>query len=327
METHAPQTCASADSATPASIKDYTTKAKVKIGVQLDPSNVEEQVANISAVTPIRLNVELDPNGVQNVRNQITNLRQQLQELANIAINIGAYFGNNSGGGNGGGNGGRGGRRNNDVTRAYRELISLQDRISKKQQQIAKLDTSENCREILELSNQISDLTRRHQALQAQFSTSFSPIQLDNINRRYEVLSENLNLINRKAADARAEFARGIGVKLETGDFDRQIARIENGISGLTSVSVDVQRELNNVRDAFNAMEMAYANDDTEALIAANERFAESLKAVKNQLDINKMSSARDKQALGIIGGLIDYDFDNQVDKINRDFNNLYFFY
>jgi hypothetical protein len=315
----------------PQQIRNYKTKSKIRVGVQLDGNDINKTIQDFRTDTPIRLGVELNPDGVQNVQNQIDNLRQQIQDLGNIRINLGgnngAGGGNNGGGAGGNGNGGNrnGGnaREINDVTRAYRELISLQNRIGSKQQKVLNLDARQDQRQILSLSSTIDDLIRRYQRIRQLFDGQFDDIQVDNLNRGFQRTSENLDAISAKAADARAELARSVSIRLEDGSFDKQIVRVENGIRGLVNVSGDVQRELDNVRIAFRELENAYANDNIDALIAANERYEASLKAVKNQLDINKTSNTRDRQAFNILGNLINYDFDNQVNKINSDFNKL----
>ena len=91
----------------PQQINDYKTKSKIKVGVKLDKDAINQEIQNVGSSTPIQIGVELEPNSLQNVENQINNLRQQLQQLGNVKINIGGNAsGNGIGNGSGNGSGG-----------------------------------------------------------------------------------------------------------------------------------------------------------------------------------------------------------------------------
>jgi hypothetical protein len=209
----------------------------------------------------------------------------------------------------------------NETEIAFNRLKTLAQEMRSLDIQIEGLDR--NSAEAIELNNQLNRLGDEYIDLYLITERNLSTKQFNALQRECEKTTDRLAQIRARHADTRDELARGISVRLEDGSFDSQIARVQNGINGLVNVSSDVQRELDNVRMAYRQMEEAYANDDMESLIAANERYEQSLRAVRNQLDINKTSNTRDKQALNILGGLIDYEFDNQVDKINKDFKNL----
>lgn len=187
-------------------IKEYETKTKVKVGVELDKDSILQEVNQVNVDTPIRLGVELDPNKLQNVRTEIDDLRRQLQNLPSVNINIGD---NRVGARISGGEGQdiqtvRIARGVDDVTRAYRELLSIQNRMGSKQQAVAKLDTTKNEKEILELSNQIDVLARKYQRIHQLFSKQFSNAQIDALNRNFEITAEKLNIIKQKALDAKS---------------------------------------------------------------------------------------------------------------------------
>lgn len=104
-------------------IKEYQTKTKVKVGVQLDTIDVEQQIGSISTNTPVMLDVKIDPASIQNINREIDRIEQQLQNLSNIAINIGGN--NGAGGGNSGGNGSGSQRRaGNLISNATKRAIS-----------------------------------------------------------------------------------------------------------------------------------------------------------------------------------------------------------
>lgn len=69
-------------------IKDYQTKAKLKVGVELDKDDIAQEVATVKTDTPIKLGVELDPEGVQRIKGQVKNIKQQIEALGNVRINL-----------------------------------------------------------------------------------------------------------------------------------------------------------------------------------------------------------------------------------------------
>ena len=261
------------------------SKYNISLGVILETDDLQRIRTQINRLETDPIRIQLDTSQVQS---QINNIRTQIQQLGNIRINLG------------GGNGGNGGGLNNttrgvnEVTRAYRELLSIQSRINTKQQTIQRLDTSHNQREIMELSNQISLLSNRYQQLNAQFSVGFSPAQIDNLNRRFQVTSENINLINRKVADVRANLARGIQLKLNNGTFQTDIINLETKFNNLSNKSNNLRVGIDQVRFALRQMTAAANSGNIQALINAEEAYRQRLKEVENQLLIN---AAAEKQA------------------------------
>ena len=66
-------------------LKKINPKTKIKAGVQLDKDDVIRQIQSFKTDSPIKLGVELDKT---NVQSQIDNIRQQLEKLGNIKINL-----------------------------------------------------------------------------------------------------------------------------------------------------------------------------------------------------------------------------------------------
>jgi hypothetical protein len=252
-------------------LKGFTTKTQIKVGVKLDVQKISEQIKNIKTGSPIRLNVELN---ARNVRNQINDIRRQLQELGNVRINLGGA-GGAGGAGGGAGGAGRGARRQAEETvRAYRELASIQDRINTKQQSIARLDTSKNAKEILELSNQIARLNQRYQELYSTFSGDFNATQIDNLNRKFEILNEKLNLVNRKSADAQTNLANSI----RSGNFasyDAEVQVLTEKFAKLSVETTETKAAIDRVKQAL--LDMKNAPNDN-ALIEAEQRYQEELR-------------------------------------------------
>lgn len=80
----------------PQQIKDYKTDSKIKVGIQLDEESIRQEINNIKTDTPVKLGVELDPEGVKNVKNQVDDLRQRLEDIGNAIVNISGNVASNS---------------------------------------------------------------------------------------------------------------------------------------------------------------------------------------------------------------------------------------
>lgn len=194
-------------------LKEYTTKSKIMVGVELNKDDINQQIQTFTPNAPLNLGIQLDRDNLQNVENQINGLRDRIQQLSNIGIRLGNGNGNVNANGVAPAAVGVGAGQDiqtvriargvDDVTRAYRLLINIQSRLSSKQQAIDKLDTTRSQAEIQELSNQIDNLIRRYQRIHQLFDGQFTPVQTDTLNRNFEVISEKLALIHARAEDAR----------------------------------------------------------------------------------------------------------------------------
>lgn len=83
-------------------IKQYQTKAKLKVGVELDNDDIEGQIKAIETGSPVKLGVELD---MEPAKAEIEKLRNEFQKFGKIVI----QFPNANGGAANGGGGTRGG--------------------------------------------------------------------------------------------------------------------------------------------------------------------------------------------------------------------------
>ena len=79
-------------------IKQYnanSNNAKVKLGVKLDTKGISNQIKAINSKTPVKVDLKLN---TKNAQKQINDIRNQIQQLGNIRIDLG---GTRTGTGNG----------------------------------------------------------------------------------------------------------------------------------------------------------------------------------------------------------------------------------
>ena len=270
-------------------LKGFTTKTAIKVGVKLDAQKINEQIRGFKTSAAVKLPVKLD---ISNVQNQISNLRRQIESLGNVRINLGG--GTGGGSGSGSGNTGRNATRQaEEVTRAYKELLSVQSRMDSKQKTIAKLDTTKNQKEILELANQIRYLSQRWDELQNRFGTQFNATQIDNLNRKFQKLSEDINLVNRKVADAQANFAKSIKINISNGNLQNDIGAVEQKFNQLGIESQEVTNDIAELRRLLSSMN---DSDDIESVTTDYQDFLQLLQTVNNAVAGLKMKMDEDNR-------------------------------
>lgn len=391
-----------------AEVKKYN--GKVTIGVNPDgiTDGITAALKGYKA-SPIRLGVELDPNGIQNVQNQIDDLRQRIQNIGNPPVNIGGNGGGNGGrgrgrggnnggnnnnagnagngnggagnGGNGGGNGGVGGGQVREITEAYnrlmrvlRELASIRKQLSTtnslenpelvrtltaqietleqqygnmmdsiRQRQIQftadqqsrmrtlidstnrKLDANQskaqdnfiaenqerayerllstlegihsleqniaklrnqggNNNQITELEGQLDNLMTTYQNLMDIMSRNLTPEQWESLDTEVAEANNEMTLLQAKYQDVRNTLAAGIGESVENLTFDKEVKEINSNFGRLSTQSDDARESVKQLNQALADMKTASAQGNIEALIEANERYAQSLRTAKNQI-------------------------------------------
>lgn len=220
----------------PQQIKDYKTSAKIKVGVELDKKSIQSEISQFNSSTSVRIS---NSGGKQDI------------PIVQIA------------------------RSADDATRAYRELLSLQSRIGSKQQAIAKLDTSKNQKEILELSNQVGILYERYQRLHTLFDGQFSSIQIDRLNRGFEITAEKISVIKSKAEDAKVSLDKisSISSSSDTLDVHSQNQAYKDlmgvldelnskrlQLNGLTASSPQASNEVQTLRLQIEQLSNEYDN-------------------------------------------------------------------
>lgn len=325
-----------------------SNNAKLRLGIKLDTKGLAEQIKAIKYKTPITVAMKLD---TKNVQTQINNIKKQIQQLGNIKINLGGV--GVAGSGKQDIQTVRIARSVNDVTRAYRELLSIQNRMGSKQQAVAKLDTTKNKQEIAELSNQIDLLARKYQRIHQLFSGQFSTAQIDTLNRNFEITAEKLSVIKSKALDAKASLNQmsGGGTRAGTNNAASGVTRTVNELTtaynnlrnisrNIGSIKIKLSSGLNTSKDA---KQIQVIEAQLQSLTAQYHKTVAKIKGkgdlsatqwqtIQHQIDNTKMKldqlsakvvDAKNKLANNIKLKLSGGTFANDISNIQAKFNGL----
>ena len=262
---------------------------RVVVGLKLDDDvaiSLNKQIGKLS-INPVPINVTLNTRDIQE---QINTLRNQIQSLNNIQVNIG---------GNNNGNGGRNAQRGiNDVTRAYQNLLNIQSRINSKELALDKLDTTKNQREIIELTTQINNLYQKYQSLYNLFNGQFSNVQIDRLNRNFDVSREKIELLNKKLADTKENFAVSfdldkqnalLGIDTWLKDNSAAAKRFGEQIDNLRAKinACDNKTDLNNLKKEFKALQK-----EVKTLGLNTQTYFDKFKAQMSKLGVYYSASA-----------------------------------
>lgn len=90
----------------------------------------------------------------------------------------------------------------NEIQLAYNDLMKMQKRISSIRLNLTGLDSSKNSSQIVALRNQLSSVDTEYKHLLATFQKDLSPIQLDNLQREFQLTSDKIAVVSAKAKDA-----------------------------------------------------------------------------------------------------------------------------
>lgn len=333
-------------------LKEYTTKSKIRVGVELDKNDVNQQIQTLKPDAPLNLGIQLDKDNLQNVENQINGLRERIQQIGNITVNLGSGNATSAVG-----NAGnvrqniptvRIARSVDDVTRAYRELLSVQNRLNTKRIAIAKLDTTKNQNEITALSKQIDDLTRKYIDLYQSFSGKFSSVQMDALHRNNTITAEKLDIIKSKAEDAKRslEQVNAVGANANTSrsnvsniqsqtDAYKDLLYISKEISNLEISLTKIRssggntNQIKEIEQQIKTLQSSYQHlVKTLDAPLTNEQWSNIYTKIAETIDkINllnaKVEDTKAKIAKGIQIKLVNNTFDNEVSAITSKMKNL----
>lgn len=187
---------------------------------------------------------------------------------------------------------------NNEMT----NFVKLHKQIEEKKVKIGSLEAQGgSLNQIAELNRQLEELESTYEGLIHTFmkklavNADIMPTGdvakfNDEIIAATQKTEDKLRELDAKYADTQAELARGIGVKLETGEFTTKVSKIESDAKKLSNTYEEVERGIEEVNIALRSMQSASADGDIEKLIIANKQYEDALKKVENQLKQNRIA-------------------------------------
>lgn len=261
-------------------LSGYTPTAKMPVNIKLAmPKDINKQVKDLGTPTePIGIKPDLM---LEHIEEQIRNYVPTERIKVNVQVNGGDFGSIGADSINGESQDiqtVRIARGVDDVTRAYRELLSIQSRMGNKQQAIAKLDTTKNQQEILELSRQIDELARKYQRIHQLFNGQFSHAQVDALNRNFEKTAEKLAIIKAKALDAKTS--------LDEMSMSSKNANSANNSNGIDASTSDVKSQTQAYKELMGVLnELNSKRLQLNSLDASSPQSSEKIQRLRLQIE------------------------------------------
>ena len=285
---------------------NQSTISRIISGITRDVGTANVQIRNMRTEFSNAANAA---NGLRNFRisgvdetgallTNLTRINQRTGQVSSSITTVTQNFDTNT-------------RAAQEVTDAYRELLSIQGRLNTLNASVLKLDTSKNSREISELNGQIETLTERYRQLRLLFNDDFSVEQLTNLDRAINMSADSLLLLQARIADT-GNLNRITTEYKELYDTAKKISSLELKIAGL-----DSENDINQIRvleSQISDLEVTYGNLvaslngrlPTEQWKKINDVFSDTVR----KLDVIE---AQTKDADKAVSGLQVVTFDNKM--------------
>lgn len=170
-----------------------------------------------------------------------------------------------------------------------KKLKDLARQIGQLDFKIVKSDYNDEINQVREFERQLELLKKRYN--ETLKSLSGQNIDISSISTPEFVEARNkIAEFEAKIDDVKGKLAEKLQLKLETGDFASQVAKVESDAKKLSNTYEDVESGIKEVNAALKSMQSASADGDIERLISANKEYEVALKKVENQLKQNKIA-------------------------------------
>lgn len=189
-----------------------------------------------------------------------------------------------------------------EVNKEMANFVKLQSQIGDIKVKIGNLEAvGGKSNQVAELKRQLEELENTYARLMHTFSKKLTTnadiistediVKFDNeIASATEKAENKLRELDAKVADTRAELAKSLEIKLESGKFAIQVDKVHSDAKKLSSVSSKLQVKLDALDNAEDAMNRAFNDGSVEEKIAAYNKYKTVLESVKIQLEQNKIA-------------------------------------
>lgn len=239
---------------------------KILLSTELKSGELDKIKNQINSVHTNPIVLQMD---TKNVNNQINSIKQQIQALGNIKIDLGG-----SSGGNGIGN------ASTALQRSFRELYNLSKQISNLEIKTGKLNISGVD------SGRIATYIGSLNALKSTYQSLMSTLQGNNIN--FNSVFSQIDAAKTKVAelssvvdDAKVKLVRDVKLDISSGGLGGQIDAVESKFNKLNIANTEVANGITRLKALLGSMDAA---DDIESVVTDYQNFQQTLKSVTNQI-------------------------------------------
>lgn len=269
---------------------------KISLGAVLDDSALSSLQSQINGMKLEPIKLQINSKAVDD---KIANIKQQIQELSKITINLGA------------GKSPTGNATIKQQTVAYKQLLSIASQIDKLTlktggMKIAGLDSAT----VNKSQTELQSLRAEYERLYSVLSTGdLSKVNLKTFNSDCAIAKNRLATLETQLVSAQSKLQSDIKLKIDNGTLANQISQVENQFRSLKVQSNEVSQHIQQLRTLLSNMD---GSDDIESVVADYKNFENTLTTVNNlvrelQREQNKKNSMIDlKQSRVALSSEID---------------------
>ena len=182
---------------------------------------------------------------------------------------------------------------------AYKQMLEIQKQIRSLSIKEKNLTELGNTDELNTVSTKLKDLKSDYETLKRTFGDKLTSAQFGNLQAEIDETESELKQLDAKFADIKAKLAKDIKLNIELGNYDNQISGMLSKFNTLSHASDDLRDSVEEVKNAYKAMENALDGTgdevaDRQRLIQAEENYARALEKTNNLIRIQ----AREEKAL-----------------------------
>lgn len=197
------------------------------------------------------------------------------------------------------------------------DLLSIGNKMGNLQEKISKLEfKGGSSNEISVLKKELKELEKEYQNVEKDMNDAgvkLSATQDNAIKTQFKNTENNLKEIEASYKDTRANLAKDIKLRLDTGDFDRDISNVTTKAKELGQLPKSLKNNITQLKRSTTEMNTALANGDTDKAIKAYDRFEQKLKTINNQLKISKNDKIKVDADFGKLK-----DLGSEIDRLSK---------
>lgn len=174
---------------------------------------------------------------------------------------------------------------------AYKQMLDIQKQIRSLSIKEKNLTELGNTSELNEVSAKLKDLKSDYETLKKTFGSKLTSTQFGTLQAEIDEIESELKQLDAKWADTKAKLSKSIKLNIKTGKYDNQLSQMEDNLNKLSFESKELHDSVEQVRQAYNQMELALEGTgdevaDRERLIQAEQEYARALEKTNNLIRI-----------------------------------------
>ena len=273
---------------------------KVTVGVDIEgKSKLDSLKKTIEGIKSNKVDIDI---GVSGASNEVKKLQKEIDSLKKKMNGLGAGSGSTG--------------KSSALNRQIKQLKSNLKELDSLESKLARVGSKSNVNmsQFTAIERQITEMTGKVRSqlsdIRGVLSTEVHTALFDDLNKEAEKANRSIELVEAKVKDMRAGVAQQIISKVDSGETNKNAAKLEARIASLDSSSDRIDRQLQRVysaeallkgaRASISTNEDLYDVEKIKSLTSAELQYTNAIRTTNNMLDeqiaLQRKSANIDKQ-------------------------------